>query len=173
MQMDEGLDTGDMIVMDKVAITHETTLSALHDQLAQMGADMIGSCLDELAKQGTLSKTPQDQEGVTYAHMLKKDDGRIDWSQSAEEIDRQIRALNPWPGTWTLNKEDKRFKILEANIVQEHTDQSEGTVLDDGKIACGNNTALHLTKIQPENKKPMDIKTVLNGGHIKAGDVFS
>lgn len=173
MQMDEGLDTGDMIAMDKVAITQGTTLSALHDQLAQMGADMIVPCLDELAEKGSLSKTPQGEEGVTCAHMLKKDDGRIDWSQNVEEIDRQIRALNPWPGTWTINQDGKRFKILEANIVQGQAEQSAGTVLDDGKIVCGNNTVLQLTKIQPENKKPMDIKTALNGSHIKTGDVFS
>ncbi len=173
MQMDKGLDTGDMIAVETVPITSETTLSFMHDDLRALGADMIVPCLDELAEKGALNKKPQPDDGVTYAHMLKKEDGRIDWSQSAVEIDRQVRALNPWPGTWSLNQHDKRIKILEVKISDQNSDKPVSTVLENGSVVCGEQSVIELIKIQPENKKPMDMKTALNGGHISEGDVLS
>lgn len=173
MQMDEGLDTGDMIAVEKTSITSQTTLSTLHDELSMISAKMIVSCLDQLAETGSLQKAPQPEEGRTYAHMLKKEDGRIDWSQSAEEIDRQVRGLNPWPGTWTLNQDEKRIKILSVELSDIKFKEESGTILDDGLVACGDHTTLKLLKIQPENKKPMDIKTAWNGSHIQKGDVLS
>lgn len=173
MQMDEGLDTGDMIAIERTPITHQTCLSDLHDTLSHIGASMIVPCLDELAQNGELSKTPQPEEGTTYAHMLKKDHGRIDWNQNAIEIDRQVRALNPWPGTWSINQNNKRLKILDVSISDQKSDKEVGIILENGEVVCGDNTVLKLIKIQPENKKLMDIKTALNGGHISEGDMLS
>jgi methionyl-tRNA formyltransferase len=173
MQMDAGLDTGDMLATSIVPITLTTTLSTLHDMLSGMGAKMIVPCMDELSMNGELLKTPQSEEGMTYAKMLRKDDGRINWAQSSQEIDRQVRALNPWPGTWGINQEGKRIKILETQEFNQKSDESVGTILENGFITCGNNSVLQLLKIQPENKKSMDIKTALNGEHIKVGNVLS
>lgn len=172
MQMDEGLDTGDMIVIKCTPITPKTRLSDLHDILSDMGAKMIVPCVDELALNGTLDSTPQSDEGKTYAHMLKKDHGRIDWNQSAIEINRQVRALNPWPGTWCTNQNDKRLKILDVTLGDKNSDKDVGSVLENGGVVCGERTVLQILKIQPENKKPMDIKTALNGGHISEGDIL-
>lgn len=173
MQMDVGLDTGDMIAVEKTPITAQTTLTDLHDALSDMGARIIVPCMDELSKSGVIEKTPQPDEGMTYAMMLNKQDGKVDWSQSAVEIDRQVRALNPWPGTWCLSQNNKRLKIIESALSDHSSDETVGTIIEDGMVVCGENSVLKLIKIQPENKKPMDIKTALNGGHITIGDVLS
>ena len=172
MKMDEGLDTGDIITVQKTPITDRTTSPMLHNTLIDMGAEMIVKCLDTLSDKGTLETTPQPEDGVTYAERLTKEEGRIDWTQKASDIDRQARALNPWPGTWSLVN-DKRIKILETKMTDEKTSEKPGTVLADGKISCGDRSVLMLSSIQPENKKPMDLKTALNGGHLRIGYVLS
>lgn len=172
MQMDEGLDTGAMISKESVVITDQTTLPELHDTLSDMGGQMIVSALNELAKTGSLSATAQSEEGMTYASMLKKEDGKIDWSQSAVEIDRQVRALNPWPGTWTMHN-DKRFKILKAEILNQENNHDVGEILEGGNIACGERTVLKLVEVQPENKKSMTADVALNGSHLIVGNKFS
>lgn len=173
MQMDEGLDTGPMITVQETPINKDTTLATLHDTLSDIGADMIVPCLDRLAQEGSLESIEQPEEGMTYAGMLKKSDGYIDWSLTAQEIDRQIRALNPWPGTWCYDGEKKRLKILQATLLESDANQEPGTILSSGGVCCGDKTILQLQKIQPENKKPMDIKSAMNGGYIKEGDVLS
>lgn len=169
MQMDEGLDTGDMMMTRRVPITADATLPILHDALANLGAEMIVPCLDQIE---TLPRMPQPEAGMTYAKMLSKDDGRIDWSQSATQIDRQVRALNPWPGTWCIYN-DKRLKILRVKILDETISEKSGTILKEGQISCGDGSVLQLIELQPENKKPMDVKTALNGGHVCVGDMLS
>jgi methionyl-tRNA formyltransferase len=169
MQMDEGLDTGPMIARRAVAIRDTTTAQSLHDMLSAVGSAMIEDVLDRLAEEGHLEAALQPEEGVTYAKMLKKEEGHIDWNKPAAVIDRQIRALNPWPGTWTQTDGGKRLKILEAHV-SELADMAEpGMVSDRGIIACGGHTALRVTSVQPENKKPMDITAAYNGGYLKSG----
>lgn len=172
MQMDEGLDTGDMISKGTVDITDTSTLSELHDVLAEMGGQMLIPCLDDLSLNGALETTPQSDDGACYAHMLKKQEGHIDWNKSAEEIDRMVRGFNPWPGTYSFT-EGKRIKILEAQFSDIKTSMDAGVVLDNGCVSCGNKSVLKLIRIQPENKKPMDIKAALNGEFIKEGLIFS
>ncbi len=172
MKMDEGLDTGDMIAVNITPITTNTTLPDLHDQLAQMGGDMILEFLHNFNPKTGIIAQPQPKDGITYAHMLKKEEGRVNWSDSADDIALQIRGLNPWPGTWTLDHQNCRFKILEVRITQEISDKEEGTILPSGKIQCGENSVLQLQKIQPENKKPMDILSALNGGYLVEGEKF-
>jgi methionyl-tRNA formyltransferase len=173
MQMNEGLDTGPMIMREEVAITGETTAQNLHDELAALGGRMIVKTLDILQDKKILYHTPQSDEGATYASMLKKEDGKIDFTLEASAIDRQIRALTPWPGTYCL-VDGKRLKITAATIADDTADAAPGMVLDkDGHVSCGDGSILKLEAVQPENKKPMDFAAAFNGGYIKVGDVLS
>lgn len=173
MQMEKGLDTGPMILKKSLQITGETTAAQLHDDLAGMGADLVLEVLDLLAKNGQLKSISQDDGDSTYAAMLKKSDGLIDWHQSAEQISAQVRALNPWPGVWT-SMGGKRIKILAVRIC-EHEQSGEanaGTLVDkSGVVICGKG-ALNIIRVQPEGKKPMDMKAAMNGGYLKVDDSF-
>lgn len=173
MQMEKGLDTGPEIAKEKVMIESDMTATQLHDELADLGAKMITQVMDELAEKGSLTSTPQSEEGVTYAHMLKKEEGLIDWSKDASEIDRQIRALNPWPGTWCTLPSGKRLKIKKATLVRQMQEGAVGSLNDQGLVICGDCFGLQLEEIQPENKKPMDVKAALNGGYLSVGDILS
>lgn len=170
MQMDVGLDTGAMIKKKTVPIRPATTSESLHDFLSAIGGSLIGEVVEELATKGELAASPQPDEGATYAKMLKKEEGRIDWNAEALVIDRQIRALNPWPGTWCESGKGRRVKILEAVVMPMKSDEPAGSVLDDdGLVACGKGTTLKLETVQPESKKPMSIGEAIRGGYIAAG----
>lgn len=174
MQMEEGLDTGPMLAKAVVPITSETTSGSLHDELAATGATLLLDVLKDI--EGVEGEVQDDSES-SYASMLSKDDGRIDWTQSASEIDRQIRALNPWPGTFA-EFNGRRVKILEAHVTEiPYPDyvgklcaeaETAGTILDKtGTILCGGRTVLQITTLQPEGKKPMDFVSALNGGYVE------
>lgn len=167
MQMDIGLDTGAMIVKSEVALDGDMTASKLHDILAQDGARLTLDVLGRLSDAGAVDAKAQDDAQSTYAPLLKKSDGIVDWNDHARDIDRQIRALNPWPGVWAHIGE-KRFKILEAKPVDhDGSKYSTGTVFDkSGLISCGENTVLQIQTLQPEGKKPMDFASALNGGYV-------
>lgn len=163
MQMDEGLDTGDMLAKADIEIESTMTATSLHDALAEIGAKLTLDVLNEIEN---LESEPQDDAQSTYAPLLKKEDGKIDWNQSANEIDQQIRALNPWPGVWTTHM-DKRFKIHEAIIVQEEHLQMVGKILNlEGFVACGDGSVIRLLIVQPEGKTKMDFGSAVNGGYI-------
>lgn len=170
MQMEAGLDTGPVLLRDSVAITNNTTATTLHDDLAAMGGRLI---VDAMAQLETLTPETQPEDGVTYAHMLSKDDGRIDWAQSAQNIERQLRALTPWPGVWCLRDNGQRLKVIAAEIASETTTKPAGTLLDQACIACGGGSVLRLVTVQPENKKAMGARDALNGGILKAGEVLA
>lgn len=172
MQMEEGLDTGPMISKKEVAIRDTTTAQSLHDMLSAVGASMIVDVIDRLGLDGKLEGEPQSDDGMTYARMLKKEEGRIDWTKPAVVISRQIRALNPWPGTWADLPGGKRLKILEAHVSELADIAAPGTVGEGGIVACGENTALRLSMVQPENKKPMDVAAAYNGNYLKAGQAL-
>lgn len=166
MQMEEGLDTGPMILKRTVALTPATTAQGLHDELSALGGLMILDALDSLAAGQALQGEAQNDALSTYAPMLSKDSGRVDWTRPAVEIDRMRRAFTPWPGLWTMAGE-KRVKIMEAEIADEAFSAPPGTLIDrSGHIACGGDTALRLTRIQPENSRPMDVASAVNGGHL-------
>jgi methionyl-tRNA formyltransferase len=173
MQMEKGLDTGPEILKETLDITSETTAQSLHDGLSALGADMIIDVINMLSQKSELRSVAQSEEGVTYAHMLEKSEGKIDWNKSAIEIDRQIRALNPWPGTWCETQAGKRMKILKATLLDVEQNGRAGEIIDGGIIVCGDENALQLVSVQPENKKPMDVKAALNGGYLKVGDILS
>ncbi|MGQ0526610.1 MAG: methionyl-tRNA formyltransferase [Alphaproteobacteria bacterium] len=170
MQMDEGLDTGAMIMKRAIPITDQTTTPVLHDELAVLGAGMIVEAMQMLATDGPLKSTLQNDKDVIYAKLLDKKDGRVDWSQSAIEVDRQVRALNPWPGVWSEIR-GKRFKILAARP-QISQSENPGMILNaQGDVSCGGGT-LRLMTIQPDNAKAMDFAAAVNGGYIKTGESF-
>lgn len=173
MSLEKAMDTGAIIAQEKHLVSGEETFGTLNQALWDKGKNLLSKCLDDLAQTGELKNTPQSEAGVTYCKLFTKEQGHIDWNQPAEDIDRQIRALNPWPGTWCLEGNGKRFKILSASVLKEESSKNLGDVLEGGRIICGSGTVLQLNKIQPENKKSMDIKSALNGGHLTIGDTLS
>ncbi|WP_337876722.1 methionyl-tRNA formyltransferase [Elioraea sp.] len=165
MRMDEGLDTGPMLLAEAVPIGPETTAAALHDTLAELGARLILRALEE-----DPPEVPQPTEGVTYAPKLTREDGRIDWTRPAAAIDRQVRALNPWPGTFCRHG-DETLKILEAAPLAERTGSPPGTVLDrEGRVACGAGTALRLLRLQRAGRAAQEIGAFLRGYPLVPGD---
>ena len=164
MQMELGLDTGPMLLKREIQITKDTTAQSLHDDLSALGAGMIVDVLKDISK----GEVQNDAESV-YAPMLKKEDGLIDWTQSADAIDRQVRALNPWPGTYTTAN-DKRMKILSGEL-SEKTAQKPGQVSARGEVSCGEGVYKILT-LQPENTKPMDAASAFNGKYLSDGMVL-
>ena len=167
MQMDEGLDTGPMLLREAVPIGPETTAEMLHDTLAGLGAQMIVRTLDDLAA-GTLTPEPQPAEGATYAKKLTRDDGVIDWRKPAAEIERQVRALTPWPGAF-FSHDGKRIKLLAAEVRPNAAHKTPGTVLDgELSVACGEGV-LRLTRLQREGRAAMAADAFLRGYALPVG----
>ena len=130
--------------------------------------------MEELSANGILPAQQQPEDGSTYAKMLKKEEGKIDWGKDAAFIDRQIRAFNPWPGTWCEAEKGRRLKILETVPMPFKSDLPAGTILDeDGMVVCGDGTTLKLETIQPENKKPMNTGSAYSGGYLAAGRMLT
>ncbi|HVZ09063.1 methionyl-tRNA formyltransferase [Rhodopila sp.] len=161
MQMDAGLDTGAMRLKRAVPITPTTTTATLHDELARLGATMIVEVLATWP-----DAVPQPDTGVTYAAKLGREDGRIDWSQPADAVDRQVRAFDPWPGTFTTLRGDP-LKVLAVAKTTGHGEP--GTTLDDRlTVACGNG-ALRLLRVQAPGRSAMDADAFLRGHAVPAG----
>ncbi|GAA4503602.1 methionyl-tRNA formyltransferase [Gluconacetobacter tumulicola] len=167
MRMDEGLDTGAMLLSDQVALTPSTTATALHDALAAMGARLIVTTLGQPIGPGQA----QPEQGVTYAARLMREDGRIDWSRDAAVLDRQIRALTPWPGTFTT-LDSQVLKIGGATPAPTPCAAAPGTVLDDAlTVACGQG-ALRITRLQRPGRGMMDADSFLRGQSVRRGTVL-
>jgi len=164
MQMDEGLDTGAMLLRGNVPIGPRTTTPELHDALAAIGGPLL---LRALAEQP--APVPQPEDGITYAPKLGKEDGRLDWAESAVALDRRVRALNPWPGTYFRHGEDT-LRVLEAEPAAGQG--APGTVLDDAAlVACGEG-ALRLLKLQRAGRAAMPAEAFLRGYALAPGDVL-
>ena len=152
MQVEAGLDTGPMLLKEAVPITAASTAAELHDALAALGARLIVEALDGLAA-GRLKAEPQPAEGVTYAAKLEREEGRLDWSRPAAELERRVRALNPWPGVW-FDSVGERIKVLAAELVA--GSGAPGTLLgDDFTGACGTG-ALRLTQVPRQGRAVVD-----------------
>lgn len=166
MRMEAGLDTGPMLLKDAIPLTSESTASSVHDALAEMGARLIVEALGKVA-QGQLTETRQPEEGATYATKLTREDGQIDWTHPASDIERQVRALNPWPGAF-FKLGDEIIKVLKAEILE--TNAQAGTLLDDRfTVACGAG-ALRLLLVQRAGKKPTDGASFLRGARLEVGN---
>jgi methionyl-tRNA formyltransferase len=168
MQMDEGLDTGPVLMAERVEIGRKTS-GELAEALSRLGADLMGRALGALER-GQTAAQPQSPDGITYAKKITKDEARIDWSKSAAEIDCLVRGLSPWPGAFTEVK-GERLKILYAEPVA-GKGASGAAVSDDLVIACGEG-ALRLLKVQRAGGRAMDAAALLKGFALPAGTVFS
>jgi methionyl-tRNA formyltransferase len=168
MQMDEGLDTGAMLMVKSLPIQANTTAQILHDALRDMGAEMIVQAVKDLPE-GKLKAVTQPAEGATYAHRLSREEGKVDWKEEADALERKVRALNPWPGVFFESK-GGRIKILEARV--EKKSGAPGTVLDDQfTVACGKD-ALVLNRVQREGRSPMEGSAFLRGFTVKPGEAL-
>ena len=171
MAVDEGLDSGPILVQETVPIGAETTATELHDSLAELGARLIVDALDGLAA-GRLEARPQPAEGVTYAAKLKRGEGRLDWRRPAAELERAVRAFTPWPGAEfeaSGGQAVERVKVLAAEVVAGAPGAEPGTLLDDRlTVACGEG-ALRLTRVQRAGKSVLDAEALLRGFPIAAG----
>lgn len=171
MQMDEGLDTGDMLAKTEVPLEPDETGGSLFDKLSRAGADLLIRTLPAL-EQGTLTPEKQPLESPTaYARMIRKEDGRIDWNLEAEAIERRIRGLNPWPSAYT-ELTGKILKIWRAEVLPKESGQTPGTVTEAGKggfcVQTGKGV-LRLLEVQLEGKKRMDAQAFLRGFHAVPG----
>ncbi len=165
MQMNAGLDTGDILQLTTTPITDKDNGGDLHDRLAEIGATAI---LETLKKLTSITPIKQDDSLANYAHKLDKKEATINWQDSAENINRLIRAFNPWPVAFTyLN--DKTLRIWQAQALPENSELEAGTVITCNKkgvdISCGEGT-LRLLKLQPSGSKAMDVASFMNG-HAK------
>ncbi|MEA1937672.1 MAG: methionyl-tRNA formyltransferase [Pseudomonadota bacterium] len=152
MQMDEGLDTGDVLRMEEVPVTHETTGQSLHDELAALGGRMIVPLIEDLIA-GQVHPEAQPEEGATYAAKLTRQDGLLDWTHAADDLARVVRALSPWPGAW-FESGGERIKVLRAESVDDRG--APGELLDDRMtVACGEG-ALRLVRLQRAGKAPTE-----------------
>ena len=168
MRMDEGLDTGSILMAERVPIGPESTGGTLHDTLAALSARLAVEAIDRLAA-GTLAETPQPEEGATYAAKLEKHEAAIDWRAPAAQIERTVRALAPRPGAW-LDHEGERIKVLVAERVAGTTDAPPGTIIDDAlAVACGDGAAIRPTRLQRAGKAAMNRDAFLRGRPIEAG----
>ncbi|TMO79154.1 methionyl-tRNA formyltransferase [Pseudoalteromonas sp. S3776] len=162
MQMDEGLDTGDMLHISRCPIAADETSASLYTKLAELGPGALIQTVNKLAN-GELTAEPQNDEQANYAKKLSKEEANIDWTMDAVQIERNIRAFNPWPVCFTQMSEQS-VKIYQASVVEQTG--NAGEVLSSDKngivVACGKQ-ALCITQLQPQGKKPMAISDFLNG----------
>ena len=172
MQMDIGLDTGNVVSEHRYAIQPTDTANEVHDALMNLGAAAIVADLQQLKAEGRLKSVKQPEEGITYAQKLSKEEARVDWNESAAVIERKIRAFNPVPAAW-VEYQGKPMKIWRAEVVAQQG--RAGEVLScssDGLIvACGAN-ALKITELQPSGSKRMNIAAFAAGHTVEAGTVL-
>jgi len=163
MLTDAEMDHGPIIAQERFALSGTETSAALHDALAQLGARMLTDMFPKWFA-GTITPHEQEHERATYTKALTREDGRVDWNGSAVEIERMVRAFDPWPGTFTVLPDGKRLKILEAKVVN-GPDAEPGTLSAQNQLPVVRtaDSWLALHRVQPEGKKPMNGKAFLSG----------
>ena len=173
MQMNEGLDTGDMLTKVVVPIEENDTGESLFDKLAEAGAKLLVETIPQI-EAGTLKPEPQDDSFSTYAKMIKKEMGLIDWKKEAIVLERLVRGMNSWPSAYT-HFNGKTLKIWEAGIETQNSDAAPGTVIEvtknNIKVQTGQGL-LVLKQVQLEGKKRMDVSAFLLGYKVEAGNLL-
>jgi len=171
MWMEEGLDTGPMLVRRELAIEPADTAGSLGTKLADLGGQALVETVERL-RSGTLTATPQPGEGASYARLLTKEDGALDWNQPAAVLERRVRGLSPWPGTY-CGFRGERLKIHVATVVSAESVAPAGSVLavspDGIDVACGEG-ALRLTRLQPPGRKAQEAADFARGYHPEPGE---
>ncbi len=170
MYMAEGMDTGDMIMKFELPIGEDETAGELFDRMAELGAESIEKTL-ELFDNGEVKSEPQNEEEATYAPMLKKEMGEIDFGKTAEEIHNLVRGLNPWPTAYTF-LDGKSVKVHEAKACEGFSGK-EGELLDEKKFIVGcKNGAVEFITVQPEGKNKMSGADFIRGRRLEKGTAF-
>jgi methionyl-tRNA formyltransferase len=173
MVMDEGMDTGDILLQAEIPIGDEETCESLHDRLASFGARLLRETLEKM-KSGNIRPLPQDHSNATYAPPLKKEDGHIVWKKEAKEIDRQVRGFNPWPGAFT-QWGDQLLKIYKGEIKERTPTGKTGAVVWVGsdfiEVETGKDS-YRIKEVQLEGRKRMTIRDFLSGHPVSVGTVF-
>jgi methionyl-tRNA formyltransferase len=168
MLLDEGLDTGPVLLSRSTPIDPGDTAGTLEARLALLGAPLLLETLASL-ESGGLTPTPQDPSRATLAPLIRKEDGRIDWSQPAPEIARRVRGFDPWPGAWTV-LDGRTIKVLTASSLAGKSTAVPGEVIgiqDRGiRVACGAGTVLELRRLQPESRRAMDAGAFAAGARL-------
>lgn len=173
MNMDVGLDTGDILLQYKTQIGENENSGDLMSRLAFEGAELLAVTLREF---DTITPKKQDESLVSHAPLMTKEDGHFQWAMTAEEISRRVRGFQPFPTTYTKIN-DRKLTIWKSSPVEIDISNDPGTVLtatgDDLVIACGYSTALRISEIQPEGKRRMSVRDFLNGTRVEAGKLLS
>lgn len=173
MQMDEGLDTGDMLLQARLTPERDETAGTLMNKLAALGGATLLRAIAGL-KDGTVIPTAQDHQRATLAPMLTKEDGRIDWTRSAEEIERLVRGLDPWPSAYTF-LDDARLRLFAPEVEYLSCDRAPGSILRaDSRgllVTCGKH-AINFKELQPEGKKRMAVAAFCCGRPVPVGTVL-
>jgi methionyl-tRNA formyltransferase len=173
MFIEPALDTGPILLQRKTTIGERETAPELMQRLAEIGPPLLS---ETLASLDDITPCPQDDREATFAPILKKEDGLIDWSQSAFVIERRVRGLQPWPNAYTTFN-SKGLTIWEAQPALSVTPNiAEGELIvaqgDELVVQCGERTALRVLEVQPEARKRFATRDFINGMHLKAGDRF-
>ena len=173
MLMDEGMDTGDILLQVEIPIEERDTAETLHEKLSSSGAPLLIETIERM-KAGSISALAQDPTKATYAPPMKKEDGRIDWKNGAEEIDCQVRAFNPWPGTFT-EWDNRLLKIYHGEVRKGKSQGKAGAVVWMGadfiEIETGRGSFL-IKEVQLEGKRKMTVRDFLSGHSIPVGTLF-
>lgn len=174
MQIDEGLDTGPVLLQRATPIGRDETAADLEPRLARLGAQVLLETVRGL-EAGELRPTPQDHERATLAPLLKKEDGRLDWSRRAQELDCRVRGFQPWPGSFFPLEGRGTVKVLAARALDGESadERAPGRLLDVGseglQVACGAGSRLLVTSVQPESRRPMSAAAFAAGARLRPG----
>ncbi|HEY7544424.1 MAG TPA: methionyl-tRNA formyltransferase [Blastocatellia bacterium] len=172
MQMDKGMDTGPILAMRTITIGEHETAPELSTRLSQIGAELLSETLP-LVERGEIAPRAQNNEEATYAPMLKREDGLIDWRMTAREIARRVRAFQPWPATYTFFR-GGRLILWKAREIDSHHHAAPATITGAEKsgvaVACADNTSLLIEEIQIEGKRRMSARDFINGSRLNVGD---
>ncbi|OYV97030.1 MAG: hypothetical protein B7Z62_07060 [Deltaproteobacteria bacterium 37-65-8] len=174
MRMDEGMDTGPMLHVREMPIGEEDTAETMFSKLSILGAEALREALHRL-REGKLDETPQDAALVTYAPLLTKEHGRIDWSHPAGEVRNLVRGMTPWPSAFALHA-GKTLKVLSSVVVESGASAGPGEIVAFGRdgiaVACGEGV-LRLQAVQPEGGKAMDAWAYAQGRRLATGERLS
>lgn len=170
MQMDEGLDTGAILLQSETKIGEGETAPELMKRLAETGASLLSETLERL---DSIEPREQHEDKATFAPMLRREDGQIDWALDAFQLERRVRGFQPWPGAFTRYQSRRLVVWRAAALRVEHEFQPGEVVAAHGdvlSIACGNESALQLHELQPEGKRRLGVRDFLNGSHLLTGE---
>ena len=172
MQMDEGLDTGGILLQKGIEITKEDTAGTLTEKLSGLGAGLLIEALNAIEK-GEIKAAEQDNSKASYAPMLKKEDGQIDWTKGAEDIYNMVRGMDPWPGAFTFYEGElwKVWKVRHDDARKGHSGEILAADKDRIDVASKDNV-ISIIEIQPANKKRMPVSEFLRGHKVEAGVIL-